>query len=353
MDSLINRFKWIRKKNIIRKSYSSTYAFVGIGNHSLHHLYPVLAYLNVPLKYIVTKSGKTAGLIRENYHSVIATNDFDTVLNDPDIRGIFICSDPLSHFQLTQKALSHNKHVFVEKPVCMSSSELHQLIETAATTKTYCVVGMQKRFSNCTRLLKSRLKLNKVISYNYRFGVGAYPEGNMVMDLFIHPLDLIVFLFGKAEIISLVDTKNSNGIYSVLLQLKHENIIGSVEVSTAYSWAQPFEELVVNTQTGVYEMTNHQLLEFSPKPLAILSIPLEKIIRHTVEKQILYDGNSFLPVAKNNFLVSQGYFEEINTFINLCENKTNNNPSSLESLGDTYRLLMFYFNKNDGNKNIV
>jgi virulence factor len=339
MDGLINRFKWIRKKNIIQKSYDSNYAFVGIGNHSLHNLYPVLAYLNVPLKYIVTKSEKTAELVQKSYSQVIATTDFDQALNDSDVRGVFICSDPQSHFQLTQNALNHNKHVFVEKPACMSSSELNRLIQTSRTTQTHCVVGMQKRFSTCTKLLTGRLKPNQVISYNYRFGVGAYPEGNIVLDLFIHPLDLVVFLFGKAEIVSIVQTKNDKGIYSVMLQLKHGNSIGSVEISTAYSWSEPVEELTVNTKTGVYEMKNHQLLTFSPKPPTVLSIPLEKIVTHQVEKQILFNGNSFLPVAKNNLLVSQGYFEEIEAFINICENKTKNNRSSPESLMETYRLL--------------
>jgi len=339
MESLINRFKWVRKKNIIQKSYQSNYAFVGIGNHSLHNLYPVLAYLNVPLKYIVSKSKKTTDLIQRNYPSVTATNDFDNVLNDPDVRGIFICSDPASHFQLTQKALSHNKHVFVEKPACLSSNELQSLIEVSKATQTNCVVGMQKRFSSCTKLLNSRLELKQVISYNYRFGVGAYPEGNIVWDLFIHPLDLVLFLFGKAEIISFVKTKEEKGNLSIMLQVKHEHIIGTIEVSTAYSWIQPFEELIVNTKTGVYEMENHQSLIFSPKPQTILSIPLEKIVSYTLEKQILFNGNSFLPVAENNQLVSQGYFGEIDAFINLCENKTRKNMSSLESLVDTYRML--------------
>jgi virulence factor len=315
------------------------YAFVGIGNHSLTNLYPVLSYLKVPLKYIVSKSEKTTGLIQKNYASIIATSDYDSVLNDSEIQGIFICANPESHFQLTQKALNHGKHVFVEKPVCMSSSELQQLIETSKEHQTDCVVGMQKRFSTCTKLLSNRLKMNKVISYNYRFGVGSYPEGNIVWDIFIHPIDLVIFLFGKPEIISIINRKNENGILTVMLQVKHENIIGSIEVSTAYSWMQPFEELSVNTKDGIYEMKNHQILTFSSKPQTVLSIPLEKLVSCTSDKKILFDGNSFLPVAKNNLLVSQGYFDEINTFINICEGKIKKNNSSLESLVNTYHIL--------------
>ncbi len=339
MHSLIDRFKWIRKKNIIQKSYQSKYAFVGIGNHSLHNLYPVLSFLNVPLKYIVSRSQKTTGLVQQNYPLVIATTNFDDVLNDSGVRGVFICSDPASHFQLAQKALSHGKHVFVEKPVCLSFNELQALIETAQSTRTNCVVGMQKRYSSCSRLLSKRLDLKQVISYNYRFAVGAYPEGDIVWDMFIHPLDLVVFLFGKPEIISVLKTKKEKGNLTILLQIRHENIIGTIEISTAYSWTQPFEELLINTQRGVYEMKNHQSLIFSPKPQTVLSIPVEKILSYTPERQILFDGNSFLPVAKNNQLVSQGYFGEIEEFVNLCENKTQKNSSSLESLADTYRIL--------------
>jgi len=339
MNSLISRYKQIRKKSIVNKSYIGKYAFIGMGNHSIHNLYPIIDYLKIPIKYIVSKTENTKKLIDNNYPSVKATTDYEEVLNDPDITGIFISASPDSHYHLTKMALSHNKHVFVEKPVCLSQSDLRSLIELSEKTKADCVVGMHKRYSSCTTALNRSIKRKEIISYNYRFGVGAYPEGDAIWDIFIHPIDYVTYIFGNAEIISFVQTEKSNGSYSIFLQLIHSNVIGTIEMSTAYSWDQPIEELIVNTKDGIYEMTNHQSLTFTRKPQVICSIPTEKIFLSSTQKQILFNGNSFLPIAQYNQLVVQGYFPEIYTFINICEKKSKSNQSTLKSLINTYRLL--------------
>ena len=340
MDRFINFYKSMRKKRDIQKDYAFKYAFVGIGNHSLNNLYPIIDYLKIPLKYIVCKSEKTVNLVRQNYPSVIGTNDYEKVLNDPEINGIFICSSPSTHFDLTNKALSAQKNVFTEKPVCLSANELQQLIDSEKLSKGSCMVGMQKRFSTCTTLLTKRMKKENIISYNYRFLVGAYPEGNAFWDIFIHPLDLTNFLFGESEVVSALKTQSDKGSVSILLHLKHKpNIIGTVEISTQYAWMQAKEKLTVNTEAGVYEMDEHQQLTYSPKPKTIFSIPTEKFIPYTPETQCLFNGNNFLPIFDNNQLVSQGFFGEIQSFINLCEKKSTKNNASLSSLINTYKIL--------------
>lgn len=38
------------------------------------------------------------------------------------------------------------------------------------------------------------------MSYNLKYLTGSYPEGDAMLDLFVHPLDYVTFLFGKAEV---------------------------------------------------------------------------------------------------------------------------------------------------------
>jgi virulence factor len=340
MHNLIDRYKQIRKRNNISKDYRSKYAFVGIGNHSVHNLYPVIDFLHIPLKYIVSKSLKSKELINRNYPSITGTNDYDEVLNDPEINGIFICAAPSVHYDLTKKALTANKNVFTEKPVCLSSQELQDLIKTLKNSSATCLVGMQKRFSISTSLLKKKLKKQHIISYSYRFQVGAYPEGNVFLDIFIHPVDYVLYLFGNAEVVSVLKTRQDDGRQSIMLQLRHPgNVIGAVEISTQYAWSQSKEELCINTEEGIFEMQNHQVLTYSPKPQTILSVPVEKVFPQVPVVQYLFNGNNFLPVFQSNQLVSQGYFGEIQSFIDICENKISRNISSLESLKTTYEIL--------------
>jgi virulence factor len=340
MYDLINLYKRIRKKHGIHKDYRLKYAFVGIGNHSLHNLYPVIDFLRIPLKYIVTKSLSSMNLINQNFPLTTGTTDYDKVLNDPEINGIFICAAPSVHYELTKKALMANKNVFTEKPVCLSSIDLQDLIAVLKNSNATCLVGMQKRFSISTSLLKKKLKKHHIISYSYRFQIGAYPEGNVFWDIFIHPIDYVVFLFGKAEVVSTLKTQQDGGRQSVMLQLRHSaNVIGAIEISTQYAWSQTKEVLSINTEEGLFEMENHQVLTYSPKPLSILSMPVEKVFPQIPEVQYLFNGNNFLPVFQNNHIVSQGYFGEVQSFINICENKKPRNISSLESLKATYEVL--------------
>jgi virulence factor len=340
MNPIIERYKQIRKKNAIQKNYVKKYAFAGIGNHSLQNLYPALDYLKVPLKYIVTKTERSRALVAENYPQTTATKDFSAALNDAEIGGIFVCAAPENHFELTRHALEAGKNVFVEKPACLSLGELKVLIDSEKQSAGICLVGMQKRYSAVSEILSARLRSEQTLTYNYRFQVGAYPEGNPFFDIFIHPVDYMIYLFGDAEIVATEKSQPKNGKITVLLILRHTNgAIGNVEISTDYTWTTPRETLSINTDKNFYEMKNHQFLSVSSKPKSVFSIPLEKILPAKSECEILFDGNSFLPVFNNNTLVTLGYFNEIQTFINICENKKANNKSTLTSLIKTYEIL--------------
>lgn len=339
MKNPIELFKWYRKKNHIQQAYSGKYAFVGMGNHSINNLYPILDYLNVPLKYIVTKTESTADLIGRNYSDVIATNDYDRVLQDDEINGIFICANPQAHYRLTRETLEKGKNVFVEKPACLSSKELEDIINIQKKTSKVCLVGLQKRYSVCSEILKKRLPKESIISYNYKFCLGGHPEGNIYWDIFIHPVDLVYFLFGEYKILSFQKIEQGKGLYTILLHTKHRETIGSIEISTCYSWNYPKEELNINTQKGIYEMINHQRLTYMRKPSSVMSVPMDKIFDSAPTKEFFYDTNNFLPVFQNNQLVSQGYFNEIKTFLDLCENKKADSLSSPHTLVNTYAII--------------
>jgi len=333
MHRLIQIFKNIRKQQYLSISYKGKYAFVGIGNHSINNLYPILNYLRLTLKYIVVKSLKNAKTIDANFPQTIGTIDFDVILKDPEITGIFISSQPESHFGLIKKSLQNNKNVFVEKPPCSNKEELLQLIDIEKNSTGFCMVGMQKRYSPAVCILKKKLN-GKIISYNYRFLTGPYPEGNKMLDLFIHPLDMIVYLFGAFTIASIQKTKNS-----IFIHLLHNDFVGNIELSTEYSWNNAEENLMVNTKDGIYKMKNLDTLFFEHKSGSFFSIPLEKILPVTEKTTVLLNRNKFNPVMENNQLFTAGYYTEIKNFINLSEKSKAQNLSPLNELLLTYDLL--------------
>ena len=337
MEKLIQYLKNRRKQGFLSMNHQKKYAFVGIGSHSINNLYPVIDFHRLDLKYIVTRSAENARIIDENFTHSKGTNDLDMVLNDPEVGGIFICTQPTAHFEIVKKALQANKHVFVEKPPCMTISELEELIKIEEQSTATCLTGFQKRYAPANIQLKKNLK--SATTYNYRFLTGAYPEGDPFMDLFIHPINLVDYLFGKTKAVSAMKADQGNGV-TVFVQLAHDNgSKGVMEISTAYSWKNAMEEMTINTQKGTYKATNTDELIFTPKQGDIFNLPKEKIFNKSTVATTLHKRSNFSPVLENNQLYSSGYFTEVKNFIELCESGSTANYTSLSDCKGTYQLM--------------
>lgn len=333
INSLIERYKTFRKQNFLNQfqSYNTKYAFVGVGNHSISNLYPCIDYLGLPLKYICTRNLKNAELMAAKFQDTKGIDSLEIIKNDSTIKGVFVCASPSAHFNICKELLQAGKHIFVEKPPCLTTSELKELITLGKDKVT--VVGVQKRYSTLFSLLKK--KIEKPISYNYRFVIGAYPEGDAIWDLFIHPLDVLTFLFGKS--INVQKIKNQNTLF---LQIQHENnVIGTVELSTDYTWNLAKEEIIINTENGIFESKSLNDLQFIEKSKIVMGIPLEKVLKRSPKIEILLQNNGTIPIAENNQLFTHGYLGEIKTFISLVEEKKEKNKSNLKDILPTFELI--------------
>ena len=337
MNVVIDRYKKIRKKGLLLKKYKGKYAFVGIGNHSINNLYPVLNYLNVDIKYIVVRSEDTLSLIKENFPHVIATTNLEDVLSDNDIKGVFVSASPSSHFEISKQVLNSGKNLFIEKPPCSSLIELDELQALDSASKGQVLAGLQRRYSPVYNMLLNKVK--KASYYTLKYKTGGYPEGDELLDLFIHPLDAMFFLFGTGKIQN-VKVIQGNGTIIYLAQIQHLNgTIGSLELSTDYSWTGAQDVLIVNTPKGEYVTENTSSLSFQTKPKVIMNVPLEKVNGFIPQITILYQQNNFLPVKEHNQLYSSGYYTELESFLNVCEKGSSENKSTLSSLSSTFEAI--------------
>ena len=342
LEELIAHYKSRRSRRELHCIYTRRYALVGLGGHCVSNLLPVIQHLQLPLKYICCTSREKAELISRKYKDVIGTTSLQALLQDEEIAGIFVAAHPNAHFQIASAVLKARKALFIEKPPCRSKKELEILIELARQAKTtIVVVGLQRRFAPATEILQKRLRKEKVHHYHYRYLTGLYPEGDALLDLFIHPLDYVVFLFGKAKLKAMERVEQGGG-QTLFLILEHHKVMGVLEVSTDYSWQEAQELLSVNTEQGIYRLNNLERLDFVPKRSAVLGIPLEKVLQSRTSVVNLYGRNAFLPTTADNQLVSQGFFSEIRTFADKVEHQSKKRKSSasdLECIQDTYWLI--------------
>lgn len=320
----------------INPVYKSKYAFVGVGKHSLSTFYPILSYLNTPIKYIVTQRSDFGNQIVNKFPQAKAVKSYDEILADQEVRGIFISAAPKSHFDLTRKALENHKHVFVEKPVCHSSEQLKQLISVG---NTLCMVGLQKRYGVLNALVKK--KYPRPMYYSAHYAVGSYPEGSPVYELFIHPIDNTIFLFGRATISFIRKIVNHNSV-TILLHLEHDSgVQGTLELSTCHNWDDPIDFLRLEMPSETVHIDYPSYLSTTSKEKCFYGLPLNKAFRLPLKKKVIYQNTGKIASLETNPLFEAGYFNEIKEFINFVENPGTAQlaTSSIDQLLDTHQLL--------------
>ena len=341
LDNIIDRYKRIRSMRELQYTYTQQYALVGFGNHCANNLLPVIQYLQLPLKYICCTSEKKAELISQKYKGVKGTTSLQDILLDDTVSGVFVAANPHSHFHIATEVIKAGKSLFIEKPPCKDERELMFLTDTIKLYGSqHIVVGLQRRFAPATQILQKRLRIGRGRHYHYRYLTGLYPEGDALLDLFIHPLDYVTFLFGKARVKAAEEMRSKDGTQTLFLMLEHQGITGMLELSTDYSWQDAQEQLSISTDKGQYVLDRMERLDFSPRHSAIWGIPLEKVFQNNATVVSLYGRNGFVPTVENNQIVSQGFFSEIQAFADMVENRCEDNHAfCLESVKHVYSIM--------------
>jgi virulence factor len=337
IQQLINRYKRFRTERYLAQTYQCSYAFVGMGQHSLTNLYPVLHYLGVPLKYICITSERKERLIEQKFPHVKASTSLDEILKDESVKGVFVSVSPPAHFSIASQILRSGKSLLIEKPPCQTLEELDKLIDLQRLYGSpVAMVGLQKRYAPVVQILRKRLAKEHLINYDFHYLTGNYPEGDALLDLFIHPLDLVIDLFGKPEILACQQTAKD----SYILMLRHPHTIGTLEFSTAYSWTAAEESLKVCSSNGIYRLSQMEELTFEPKSSSILGIPIEKVRSYNKTIELLYCRNNFIPTLPNNQIYSQGYFHELQAFVDAVEGYRDFTLTDLKSVRTVYETIV-------------
>ena len=187
-------------------------AFVGAGSYAMGHLLPnVVKQPGVSMTGVMTSSGSSSRTVGEKYNFEYCTSDENEIWNNPATDTVFIATRHNSHAAYVEKALSHNKHVFVEKPLCMDAEELAVISSKyeAAASGTQLMVGFNRRFAPLVQTMKEGLGAGPM-SVIYRVNAGAIPMDSWIQDKAIgggrivgevcHFIDLIMYLTGSLPV---------------------------------------------------------------------------------------------------------------------------------------------------------
>lgn len=335
---ILNKYRSLRKQSFLNTlgTYRKKYAFIGVGQHSLQNLYPCIQHLNVPLKFIYSHTLVNAEKLSSIFPGCIPTDDIRQILEDSEVNGVFISLRPEHQFQTLLAALKHKKNVFVEKPPCQTYSEMEQIV--SLQNDLICFTGLQRRFSTVHKLIKRNHLLAHAETYNYIFRTGSYPEGNTETELFIHPVDHIIQLFGEINSLKIQAIRKDNGVTYQLLAQHSNGISGMIELSTRFSWNAISETIDINSSRRVVTV-NYPYELYTTEKSNFLSIPIEKITKAPLTKKIYFNQNDFSTNSEKNTLIVQGFYTEIRHFLSMTESGKNDECGDPKSLLQVYKIL--------------
>jgi predicted dehydrogenase len=165
---------------------------VGAGIFAHSTLLPILRRLEgVELRAICAGAGLAAASAARKYGFTYACTTAAEVLGDADVSALAVLTRHSSHAQLVIQGLEAGKHVFVEKPLCVSEEQLALIEETWQRTRLnggspFVMVGFNRRFAPFVTAIAEALRsVREPLMLHYRVNAGFIPASHWVQ----HPAE--------------------------------------------------------------------------------------------------------------------------------------------------------------------
>ena len=157
--------------------------FIGAGQFTSRMLLPALKLLDVRFRAVVSRSGISGTHVGAKFGFERSLTDVGDLLTDDAVSAVFVTTQHHTHASFVVQALRAGKHVFVEKPLCLTRSDLDEIREAVENSDRVLMVGYNRRFSPHTVQLQSWLAgctgpKSVIVTVN----AGALPEDHWTQD---------------------------------------------------------------------------------------------------------------------------------------------------------------------------
>ena len=169
---------------------------------------------------ICTTSIEKSKMICDKFGFSVAALNEDELINDPDIDVIDICTPNVFHYETLKKALSAGKHIYCEKPLCVTLAEASEISALAKDSGLICNIVFNNRFIAPIMRAKQLVdegRIGRVLSFSAQYLHNSCTDvqrpagwkqdrdicgGGVLFDLGSHVIDLIYFLCGEFASVS-------------------------------------------------------------------------------------------------------------------------------------------------------
>jgi predicted dehydrogenase/threonine dehydrogenase-like Zn-dependent dehydrogenase len=207
--SLTRRVSVKKTASLVRPGDVSV-AFIGAGSYAMGHLLPHIPKGEwIKKKGVMTASGLSSRTVTEKFGFEYCASDENDILRDDSVNTVFVATRHDTHAKYVIEAMKAGKHVFVEKPLCITESEfmrISEFVDTEASIGNILMVGFNRRFSPLTKFIKEKINPGPM-AMMYRINAGKIPPESWIQDKQIgggriigevcHFIDLLTFINGS------------------------------------------------------------------------------------------------------------------------------------------------------------
>jgi len=227
------------------------FAIIGCGHIARKHVEAILNADGANLVAVCDRIPNAMKEYQDKYDVDTFTNHLELLERD-DIDVVCICTPSGTHAKLACDAARKGKHIVLEKPIALSTSDAEQIIQTCEEFRVKLTVVHPNRFKPAVIELKKLLDDNKLgiishINATVRWNRNqAYfdevpwrgtkgMDGGVLLNQAIHNLDLVQWLVGDVEQVFSMNTTRfrdieTEDVATGLVRFK-DGVLGVVEAA--------------------------------------------------------------------------------------------------------------------------
>lgn len=239
--------------------------------------------------------------------------DLDKALMNGEVDAVVIATPTFLHRDMIIQSAKAGKHIFVEKPMTVTSSEARDVINAVSAAKVKLMVGYMRRFDYSYRKAKEAVErgdIGRVISFisiardpGPPPGWAAEPSksGGIFLDQLSHDFDIARWIVGEVSEVYVI---GGNYLYE---EIKQRGDLDAVSILFRFeNGAQGF---IQGTRRSVFGYDLRTEI-YGEKGTIYVGSNIDNLYAHGREIGVVYHG---IPWFEKRFL--DAYVEELKSFV--------------------------------------
>ncbi len=186
---------------------------------NLKFYYPSLDF-DAEIYGVCTTSYEKSKAIAEKYNFTLAAKCEDELIYNENIDIIDICTPNIYHYETIKKAIAAGKHIYCEKPLCVTAKQAEEVAKLAKESDLICNIVFNNRHMSSVMRAKELIdegRLGRILSFSGEYLHNSCTDigrpagwkqnkdicgGGVLFDLGSHIIDLIYMLCGEFEAVN-------------------------------------------------------------------------------------------------------------------------------------------------------